>query len=235
VNVDPKYFRYLNELKKRILFTLVVFFVAALAGFVYYENIIRFMVRLLSLEKSNIVFTSPFQFINLAVSCGFTTGTFAVVPLIILQTLLFLKPALRIKEFKSVLKTLPYAVVLFFIGFVFGALIMKWQIEIFVAKSISLGIGNVLDISNILSMILLTSVLMGFGFQFPIILLLLLRLHVITPHQLSTKRKWVYLGSFLFAVFLPPDSILADVMLAMPFILSFEMTLFINWLMEKRS
>ena len=232
--VVEKYSHFLVEVKRRIIFTLIIFILATVSGFFFYESIIRFLISLLSLGKTNIVFTSPFQFINLAISCGVATGVIVIIPILIFQILFFLKPALKRKEFKWVLRALPFSILLFLIGFIFGAMIMKWQIEIFLDKSTSLGIGNVLDISSLLSMILLTSVLMGIGFQFPIILLTLLRLGVITHQQLSRKRQWVYLGSFIFAIFLPPDSIIADVVLSMPFVLSFEITLLVNRIMERR-
>lgn len=189
---------------------------------------------MLSLEGINIVFTSPFQFINLAISTGVATGLVVALPLFVAQVLFFLKPALREKEYKMVVRFLPFSFVLFLIGFAFGALIMKWQIEIFLARSFSLGIGNVLDISGLLTTVLLTSALMGVGFQFPIVLLLLMRLGIISHQQLSEKRRWVYLGSFVFALLLPPDSILADIFLSLPLIGLFEFTLILNSILERK-
>jgi len=141
---------------------------------VFYEKIIKFLVSALSLEGINIVFTSPFQFINLAISCGISTGLIVVFPIIIGQVLLFLKPALQRKEFNILKRFIPFSLTLFLIGFAFGAIIMKWQIEIFLERSVSLGIGNILDISGLLTTVFLTSALMGIGFQFPIVLLLFL-------------------------------------------------------------
>ena len=197
-------------------------------GFIFYEKIIKFLIDLLSLKGINIVFTSPFQFINLSISCGVATGLIMVFPVFIAQVLSFLKPALREKEYKIVVRFLPFSIILFLIGFTFGALIMKWQIDIFLARSVSLGIGNMLDISRLLSTVLLTSALMGVGFQFPIVLLLLMRLGIIHHQDLNKNRKWVYLGSFIFALLLPPDSILADILLTLPLIILFEFTLMLN-------
>ena len=153
------------EVKRRVFFVLSIFIIATFIGFSFYEQIVKFMVDFLSLEGVNIVFTSPFQFINLAISSGVITGLIAAFPLIIAQVLAFLKPALKKKEYKIILGFLPFAIILFLIGFTFGALIMKWQVEIFLGRSASLGIGNVLDISHLLSIVLITSALMGIGFQ----------------------------------------------------------------------
>lgn len=230
-----KYSPIFFEIRKRILFTLAVFAVATLAGFVFYERIIKFLVDILSLKGINVVFTSPFQFINLAISCGVATGLVFVFPLLIYQILSFLRPALRFKEYKMVVWSLPVSLILFLTGFLFGFLIMKWQIQIFLASSVSLGIGNILDISHLLTTVLLTSALMGIGFEFPIILFLLMRIGIIKHHHLSKQRLWVYLGSFIFAILLPPDSILADILLTLPFIILFEITLLLNRIFERRN
>lgn len=233
-DIVKKYAPFLQEVRKRLLSTLAVFAFATIFGFAFYEKIIKFLINFLSLSGINIVFTSPFQFINLAISCGLVTGLLASFPLLISQVLSFLKPALSQKEYKTVVRFLPFSLFLFLIGFSFGALIMKWQIQIFLERSVSLGIGNILDISRLLSAILLTSALLGVGFQFPIVLILLMRLGIIKPFFLYKIRKWVYLGSFIFTLLLPPDSILADILLSLPLIILFEFTLILNRILERK-
>lgn len=229
-----KYSSFLNEIRKRILFTLAVFAVSTLVGFIFYERIIKFLINIFSLKGVNIVFTSPFQFINLSISCGIATGLFFVFPLLVYQIFSFLKPALRVKEFKMLVRFLPFSIILFLTGFLFGFYIMKWQIEIFLAKSISLGIGNILDISSLLSVILLTSILMGIGFQFPIVMFFLMRIGIIKHNQISKQRLWVYLGSFIFAILLPADSIIADGLFTLPLIIMFELTLFLDRIFQRK-
>lgn len=229
-----KYSPFFNELRKRIILTLVVFCFSTIFGFVFYENIIKYLIDILSLKGINIVFTSPFQFINLAISCGIASGLVLTLPLILYQLLSFFKPALKRKEFKMVVRAIPFSLILFIAGFLFGFFIMKWQIEIFLDKSVALGIGNILDISHLLSTVLLTSVLMGVGFQFPIVMLIVLRLGIIKPSLFRKQRKWVYLAALIFAILLPADSILADILLALPIIILFEIVLILNFIMSKK-
>jgi sec-independent protein translocase protein TatC len=231
--VINKYSPFLMEVRKRLFFVFSVFVVAMIIGFTFYEKIIKFLVEALSLKGINIVFTSPFQFINLAISCGVCVGLVAAFPLIISQLMSFLRPALKKTEYKTVLNLIPFAVFLFILGFTFGVVIMKWQIEIFLTRSVTLGIGNILDISHLLSTVILTSALMGVGFEFPVVLLILMRLKVIKHQQLSKQRPWVYVGSFIFALLLPPDSILADIILSLPLVILFEFTLLLNRILEK--
>lgn len=232
--VIDKYSPFLKEIKRRLIFILSTFIVSGIAGFIFHEQMVKFLIRLLSLEGINIVFTSPFQFINLAIASGASVGLVFTFPLIIFQIMSFLRPALTKKEFRTIVNLFPFSIVLFLVGFVFGALIMKWQIQIFLERSIALGIGNVLDISRLLSTVILTSVFMGAGFQFPIVLFLLMRVGVLNQRSLSKKRHWIYLASFIFAVLLPADSILADIFLSMPLIFLFEVTLILNRIFDRK-
>ena len=229
-----KYSPYLIEARKRILFAAFFFLATSVIGFIFYERIIKFLIDILGLKGVNIVFTSPFQFINLAINSGIAMGLIFTFPLLIYQILSFLRPALRKKEFRMMVWFLPFSIILFLIGFSVGVYVMKWQIKLFLTKSVSLGIGNVLDVSHLISTVLLISVLMGIAFQFPIVTLLLLRIGIIKHNTLSEKRLWFYLGSIIFTILLPLDSILADVLLTLPLIVLFELTLILNRFFERK-
>ncbi len=226
--VISKYTVFIAEARKRLIITLCAFVASTLAGFFFYEKIIKFLIEILSLQGVNIVFTSPFQFINLAFSSGIACGLIVTFPLFVAQILSFLKPALKKQEFKMVIQLLPFSLLLFVAGLIFGFIIMKWQIAIFLERSLALGIGNILDISRLLRTVLLTSALMGIGFEFPILLILLLRLGIVKRAQLAKIRMWIYLGSFIFAILLPADSVIADVVLALPLIILYELTLILS-------
>lgn len=228
-----KFTPYLQEIRRRILIIVVIFVLSAFTGLFFNETIIKFLVEILSLKGVNIVFTSPFQFINLAISCAIAAGIIGTFPFVLYQILSFLKPALRIKEFRTTIRCLPFSIILFITGFLFGGVVMKWQIEMFLAKSVSLGIGNILDISQLMSTVILVSVFMGIAFQFPMIILLLIYLDVITSVQLSKQRKWVYLGALFFAILLPLDSIIADLILTFPLIVLYEVTIVISHVWER--
>lgn len=223
-----KYSPFLKEIKKRFIVTLVVFVLALLAGFVFYEKIIKLIVNLLRLEGVNIVFTSPFQFLSLAMTSAMLVAIIVIFPLIIFQIMSFLRPALKKNEFKIITTFIPFSTILFACGFGFGLLIMRYIIEVFYQKSLELNIGNFLDISNLLSQVLITSTLMGLAFQFPIILTILIRLELISYKFLENYRLWAYVASLIFAAFLPPTDLLSLFLLCLPLVFLFELTIIIN-------
>jgi len=202
--------------------------VAASVGFIKYESIVRLILKIFKLDGVNIVFTSPFQFMELAISSAFAVGIVVVLPLIIFQVLSFIRPALKPKEFRMVLFIIPLSIILFLFGFSIGALMMRYVVELFYEKSQELNIGNFLDISRLLSQIIVTSALMGIAFEFPIVITLLIKLNIIKLKAIQKQRMVAWGVAVFFAALLPPTDIFSLVMLTAPLIILFEMTLILN-------
>jgi len=232
-NSMAKYMPFLVEIRRRLFFTLSVFIIATVLGFFFYEKTTKLILSLFSLKGLNIVFTSPFQFLSLAVNSGLLIGFIVVLPLLISQILTFLKPALSSKEYRTVVFLLPVSIFLFIIGFSFGVIIMKYMIVLFYEKSLNLDIGNILDVNRLLSSILITAVLMGLAFQFPIVLTVLMHLKIIKYQTLTKQRLWAYTSALIFAAILPPTDILSLLLLFLPLALLFEFTLLLNKMILK--
>jgi len=223
-----KYFPYLLEIRKRLLFIAAIFVFGTTIGLIYYEKIIRVLLKLFNFEGVNIVFTSPFQYIGLAINSGLIVGLLIVFPLIISQLLSFLRPALKSKEYKLTASLIPFATLLFLIGFSYGIFIMRYVVLIFYERSQDFDIGNFLDISTLLAQTMITSVMLGIAFEFPIVLTVLMRIKVIKYKMLTDQRIWAYSASIIFAAFLPPTDLFSLVLLTLPLVVLFEFTLLLN-------
>jgi len=223
-----KFSPFLNEIKKRVRFFVLLFLVFSVLGFVYYEQIINFSLTIFRLEGVNIAFTSPFQFINLAFSSALAVGLIAALPVALYQVFSFLKPALKKREFRILMTLMPLAVFLFAVGFFYGVAVMKYVIGLFYEKAQELEIGNLLDVSALLSQIIVTSSLLGAAFEFPIVITALMSLKIVAYRSIASQRTMVYFFCLLFASLLPPTDLLSLALLTVPLILLFESTLLIN-------
>jgi sec-independent protein translocase protein TatC len=232
--LSGKYFPYLLEIRKRFLFVGSVFVIASIVGFFLYQKIITFVLNFFSLEGVNIVFTTPFQFFTLALDCGLIVGVVVVVPILIFQLLSFLKPALRGKEYRIIVNILPLALILLAAGFVYGVIVMKLLMQIFYQTSLSLQIGNMLDVENFLSKVLLTGLLMGIAFLFPIFMTVLMLLNLVKHSFFARQRIYAYLIAVLFVLLLPPPDLISDLILFAPLVILFELTLILNRIFLKR-
>jgi len=223
-----RYLPYLLEVRKRLLFITMVFFVAWVIGFIYYQPIISFIIKLYDSKGINIAFTSPYQFINLAINTGFVMGILITFPLILYQLLSFLKPALRTKEYRLILKVLPFSIILYIAGFLFGAWLMGFVVTLFAQNSAQLQIQNLWDVNSFLSQILFTALLLGLLFQLPIVLTLLLRFHLIKHGHLTKQRPIIYVIILVIVILLPPTDLFSMVMMFFPLAIIFECALLLN-------
>lgn len=228
-----KYLPFLLEIRRRFLFLLSLFLIAAIAGFFYYQEIIGTIVSVFHFPGVNLVFTSPFQFLGLALNTSLLLGLAIIFPFLTYQILAFLKPALHPKEFRALLAVLPIGIILFLIGFTYGIFVMRFSVELFFVQSQKIGVGNFLDIGNLLSQTLTIATLLGLAFQFPILLALLLHFQLISRKALAKKRFIVYFVGLIFIVLLPINDILVDAILLLPLVILFEVTLLLNKIMFK--
>jgi sec-independent protein translocase protein TatC len=223
-----QYMPYILEIRKRLLFVVAVFIIASIISFIYFEPIIKKVMQFYDLKGLNIVFTSPFQYINLSVNTAIAIGVFVTFPLVIFQTLSFLKPALREKEYKLILSLIPLSIILFIAGFAFGGWTMKLIISVFLHQPKSLNIQNLWNIESFISNIFATSIFMGLLFQFPIVLTPLIRLKVIPYQKLVQYRATIYVALLILVMLLPGTDILTDFLMFFPLAFLFEFTLLLN-------
>ncbi len=222
------YMPFLMEIRKRLFFTFCLFVITAVIGFIYTDKIIGLIIEIFGIKGVNIVFTSPFQYINLSFSISFLVGITILFPVIIFQVITFLKPALKTQEYKLVLSLLPISILLFISGFIFGTIVMRFIIAAFYLQSVKLNLGNFLDLSNLISHILTTALLMGLAFQFPILITALIRLKVVKQRTLSKRRFWIYATAAMFAALLPPADLPSTGAYFLILIILFEVTLLLN-------
>ncbi len=228
VDQTAKYIPFLVELRRRLLFLLCLFLISSILGFIYNEKIIRLILRIFHFEGVNIVFTSPFQFISLAINSSLILGLIVIFPAVLFQVLAFLKPAFHPREYKIAITILPLGLLLFLVGFAYGIFVMRYTVQLFYQQSVELGVGNVIDISFFLSKTLLTAILLGIAYQFPLVLTFLLHSKLIEYHVLSGQRRLIYGFMIIFVVLLPPPDLLSDFLLFLPLALLFELTLLLN-------
>lgn len=223
-----QYLPYLKEAQKRLLITGVVFFVTAIIGAIFYKQILTFVMSQFDLTGINIVLTSPYQVIELAIFTGIYTGLVVTLPLFVFNLITFLKPALSPEEFKYIVSLVPVAFALFISGFLFGVWVMNFVIVLFTKATLDFSIGNIWDITSFFSQIIFSAILLGTVFQFPIILTALMRFGVVTREQLISKRPYIWASALIFAAALPPTDPFSLALLVAPLIFLFEAAMLIN-------
>ena len=223
-----KYTPYLKEIQTKLFTVFCVFLAGCVIGFIYYQKILSFIMHLFQMDNINLVLTSPYQFIDLAVNTGLLTGLILALPLLGYYFLTFVRPALAPREYGLIVRLYPLAVLLFIVGFCFGAWIIQLIINLYSQTTLDFSVGNLWDVSHFFNQILMTGISLALIFELPILLTALLKLKVIRLAGLKKSRKFIYTAILIFVAFLPPNDIISLALLSIPPLLLFEITLVLN-------
>ena len=223
-----KYSIYLEELRRKLIFLVKVFAVSFGVGFFLTSPLVKLIVKYVDLENIKIITTSPFQFINLSMSVGFFFACVVTLPIFLFKTYSFFRNGLLKSERKFFLFSLPSGLLLFIVGFSYGVFMIYYGVNMIAKLNTNLGIANYWDISTFISQILVTSSLLGVLFIFPIVIKFMIKSGFITVDFLKSKRKHAIVIIFIIVSLLPPTDGLSLILMAVPLLLIFELTILFN-------
>lgn len=219
---------YLEDLRRRILSLTKIFVIVFLLGFFTTSPAIKIMIRYVNIDEITITTTSPFQLINLAMSIGFSFACAVMVPIAIFHLYSFLKEGLLEKERKIFFLSLPVSLALFSLGFSYSAGMLYYSVKLVAKINAGLGISNFWSISSFISEIVVTSSLLGLLFVLPLFVTFFIRVGWLTTDFLKSKRRHAIAIIFIIVSLLPPTDGVSLILMSLPLILIFELTIFFN-------
>lgn len=228
------YSPYVDEMFSRIRFVVLFFLIVYVAGFFFTVPLFGLLRNMFHLKNAIIVATSPFQFLELAMSTGLFFAIIFTQPLIVYHIYAFLKPSLTAAEKKLFFLYSLGVLALFLSGFAYGFIIMYFSVNIMAGINVSVGLQNYWDISKYLYQIFLTSALLGVLFQFPIVLTLLIKAGAFEVRFLQKYRKYAIGIVVIIVTLLPPSDILSLTLMSVPLLAMYEITILVNLRKRKK-
>lgn len=163
------------------------------------------------------------------------TGFVASLPVLIWQLYRFVRPAFNPPEQKVLTPFVLSSFLLFYLGVGFGYYLLWGAIRMmlwFFSKQLEL----LPSADNYLSFVVFFMCSCGVVFFFPLILLVLAQLGIITATMLRKQRKIAYFVLFVIAELITPvaDPIVAPLIMMTPLVILFEITVLIARRIEKK-
>ncbi|MFK8040622.1 MAG: twin-arginine translocase subunit TatC [Rickettsiaceae bacterium] len=230
------------ELKFRIQIILFFFIITTFVCYYFSQDIYYIILEPLSNldinQNKRIIYTNLteafFTYLKLSIFAGFLF----TMPVIALQIYKFITPGLYKREkiiAKWLLSCLP---ILFYCGclFAFYCLIPNaWNFFIGFESSNNNGMQIILEakISEYLNLTLQLMIAFGISFELPIVLLVLHLLNLISIYGLKKFRRIFVVVTFIVSGILTPPDVLSQIMLAIPIILLYEVSINICKFIEK--
>ena len=149
----------------------------------------------------------------------------------------FVAPGLYARERKAVRKYLLPFTMLLTIGGIFGLLVIfPIVMQILLDFYKPLNLAKLISLSDFVNLLLLIPFVTGLAFTFPVYIIPLVELKVISAKQLSSARKWVYVGVALGVSLANPDPTdISSIPIVVPILILFEFTILIAKRIEKTS
>ena len=190
-------------------------------------------------QGGRMIFTALHEAFFTQIKVAFFAALFIAFPVILLQIWRFVAPGLYKNERKAFMPFLVATPVLFFLG---GAMVyylvipLAW--DFFLSFQITGGESNLSievepRISEYLSLIMRLIFAFGIAFELPVVLLLLARAGIVTARGMAKNRKYAILFSFIAAAILTPPDVISQVMLAIPVIMLYELSIIAARIMVK--
>ena len=165
---------------------------------------------------------------------SFTIGIILSFPFIIYQIWQFIKPGLQTNERNASFGVVFFCSLLFFIGVGFAYyFVVPLSFQFFSTYSISDALVNTFDASSYMSMFVDIVLACGIMFQLPMFVYILTKIGILTPQYLITYRKHAAVVIMILAAILTPSDVISMVLLAIPLLLLYEISIIISKVVEK--
>lgn len=217
---------YIEELRQRILAVAAFFVLAFIVSAVFAKKIVIFFLGLNTPHNVALVTLNPYENITLYLHFIFFISLALTIPFLIYHMVRFISPGLMPNERRAAYVIPAASFVLFLFGAAFGFFMVKKILVPFLSGlALELGVVNTWSISQYFSFIIYTSLLTGIVFQLPLVLIGLIRFRIVTPEELGSFRKHIYVSILLLCAIATPPDLLSMIMLSIPLFLLFEGTL----------
>jgi len=187
------------------------------------------------------IFTGLHEGFFTQIKVAFFTSLCITFPLLLVQIWKFVAPALYQNEKGAFMPFLLATPILFIIGaaMVYYLVIpLAWQFFISfetIGGTGALPIEVEPRISEYLSLVMRLMFAFGLSFELPVILLLLVKAGILSPEGLASNRKYAILLAFVAAAILTPPDVISQVLLAVPVIVLYELSIIVARIISKPS
>jgi sec-independent protein translocase protein TatC len=228
---------HLAELRKRIIISVTAYVIAMIVVFIVYSHVLHFLqapyCRVVPKGQCVLYVTSPLDPLTLRLHLSAYGGLVLAGPVILWEFWRFVTPGLKSNEKRYAIPFVAASIVLFLGGaclayFTFPHA-LRWLSDI--------GGPTLKEIYNpnsYLGLIVALMFVFGVTFEFPVVLVSLELVGVVTPKRLSSLRRWAIVGiTIVAAVITPSSDPFSMLALAIPLYLFYEISIILGKILRR--
>ncbi|ESP62759.1 Twin-arginine translocation protein TatC [Smithella sp. ME-1] len=229
---------HLMELRKRLTRSLIALCIGFAGCYYFKDRIFDIVTRPLTQvlpKNSYLIYTGLTEAFFTYMKVAFFASLIITSPFILYQIWKFIAPGLLPKERKYVVPFVISSSFLFITGVLFGYFIALPPAFKFFVSFNNQYLQAMLSFKDYLS--LFVTFLLGFGlsFELPIFIFFLTKLGIVNAEMLSKQRRYAILIIFVVAAVLTPSpDALSQVLMAIPLMFLYEISIFVSKFAEKK-
>lgn len=193
---------HLDELRRRIIVVALAVAVAAVAGFFVAEPALSLLLGALP-DNTEVVQLRVLEGLGVRIRLALFIGLAIAMPVILYELWAFVTPGLTRHERRFVWPLLLLALAFFAAGLVLGYLVIPNALAFLLDLSLP-GVPPMLDVAEYVGFVTTLMIAFGLAFQFPIVLLLLNRVGILSYAFLAARRRFVVVIIVLVAIVITP-------------------------------
>lgn len=225
------FLEHLDELRRRILYSLYALVATCLVTFWYWEPLYRYLVGYLGRHGGQLVFNQPMAGFMFSLKASALVGLLVASPFIFSQLWLFVAPGLYAKEKKVVVPFVVTSTALFLTGAWFAhatAYPVMWKF--FASYAIDGALTYLPSLDLAFSLYVKVILSMGLVFQMPVLVFFLARFGVVTAGFMLRKFKYALLIIIVVAAVITPSGDLVTLsVFAVPMLLLYLVSIGVAW------
>ncbi|MBI2853067.1 MAG: twin-arginine translocase subunit TatC [Chloroflexi bacterium] len=182
-----------------------------------------------------LIFTEVTEMLGTYMRVSLAAGIILAMPYLLYEFVMFVSPALTVKEKRYVYLAFPWVGLMFIFGVVFAYFILLPPAINFLLTFGS-GIAEPqIKVGNYISVVTRLMLAVGLVFELPVLTTFLARIGVVSPAWLAGKRKLAIVFAFILAgIITPTFDPVNQVLVAVPLIILYELSIWLAKLAYRR-
>lgn len=239
-NNDEKemtFLEHLEELRWRIIYSLIGIVIGTIVAWIFIDYLVDYILLKPAKDSgAELQNLRPFGQLFLYVQVAIIIGVIVSIPNIFYQLWKFIAPALHKSERKYILSIVIFSSLCFLIGVAFAYFVMLPLTLKFAAQFGSSDIKNQFAIDEYMSIIISVMLAAGIVFELPMISFFLSKLGILKPSFMQKYRKHAIVIIMIAAAILTPGTDpVSQIILAVPLVVLYEISILISKLSQKKS
>ncbi|MCA0970411.1 twin-arginine translocase subunit TatC [Halobacillus litoralis] len=222
---------HLQELRKRVIWTLVFFIGFFVVGFVYYEDLSGFFINDIPFQLN---MTSPGEIVWIVFTIASLVAIVGTLPILSLQVWLFVKPALTPKEKRVSLSYIPAIFLLFLGGLTFGYVVFIHFILPFLLNLNNGVFNEIFTVERYFKFLFRVTIPFAVLFEIPILIMFLTSLGIVNPVFLVKVRKYAYFVLVIIGTIISPPDFILQLVVAVPLIVLYEVSIVLSRIVYRK-